>query len=339
MPKDSRQQLQTQLAVLVDKFYQHHDEYLRADYSEAQARTDFINPFFEALGWDVRNVRGLSRQQRDVMVEQGETHGRVDYVFRVDGRDVFYVEAKAPHVPLERVDVVMQAKSYAWHSRDVFVSAVTDFEEFRLYDATAKPDRKHPNAGLIFEYRYADYLKPRTLDDLWLLSREAVAAGSIDKLLKKSSVQARQRIPVDQAFLDDLSAWRERLAKAVFKAQPDLSPLDLNNIVQVFLDRLIFIRICEDRRIMASRQLEEVARNWEFSDQRVSITNDLNALFYEVNDRLNGEIFKPHACEKIDWDINAASPPCCAPTSSSIAKRRNATCARWTSPALCRVPT
>ena len=57
---------------------------------------------------------------------------------------------------------------------------------------------------------------------------------------------------------------------------------------------------------MAARQLEEVARNWEFSGKRVSITGDLNALFHDVNDRLNGEIFKPHACEKIDWDINAA---------------------------------
>jgi len=53
---------------------------------------------------------------------------------------VFFAEAKAPHVPLDRTDVIMQAKSYAWNSPDVFISAVTDFEEFRLYDTTAKPD-------------------------------------------------------------------------------------------------------------------------------------------------------------------------------------------------------
>ena len=307
MPQETtaNRQFEKQLALLVNKFAKHHDEYTRSDYSETEVRAEFIDPFFEALGWDLQNRAGHSPKTREVFREAGETHGRVDYVFRVDGRDVFYVEAKAPHVPLDRADVVMQAKSYAWHSRDVFIAAVTDFEEFRLYDATAKPDRKHPNAGLIFEYRYNDYLKPKTLDDLWLLSRGLVGAGSIDQLLKKSSVQARQRIPVDQAFLDDLSAWREQLAKAVFKANPDLSPADLNSIIQVFLDRLIFIRICEDRRIMDPRQLEEVARNWEFSGKRVSITNDLNALFHEVNERLNGEIFKPGHVEKIDWDINA----------------------------------
>lgn len=96
-----------------------------------------------------RTVVQLLRRS-EVIREKGETHGRVDYTFRLEGRTVFFVEEKAPHVPLDRVDVVMQAKSYAWHSRDVFLAAVTDFEEFHLYDATAKPDRKHPNAGLIF---------------------------------------------------------------------------------------------------------------------------------------------------------------------------------------------
>ena len=306
MPKDPRHQFEGQLAPLVDKFAKHHDEYLRPSYSETEVRAEFIDKLFEALGWDVYNEAGRSPKMREVFREAGETHGRVDYAFRIDGRDVFYVEAKAPHVPLDRADVVLQAKRYAWHSPNVFVAAVTDFEEFRLYDATARPDPKHPHAGLIFKHEYADYLQPKSLDDLWLLSRASVAARSIDQLLKKSSVQARQRIPVDQAFLDDLSEWREQLAKAVFKANPELSPADLNNVVQVFLDRLIFVRICEDRRIMAPRQLAEVAENWEFSGKRASITTDLNALFHDVNDRLNGEIFKPHLCEKIDWDINAA---------------------------------
>src|SRR4029078_6177675 len=106
---------------------------------------------------------------------------------------------------LDNVNVVMQAKSYAWNSRDVFICAITDFEEFRLYDATTKPDYKHPNTGLIFSYRYSDYLKSKALDDFWLLSHDAVNENSINKLLKKSSVQARQKIPVDQAFLNDLS--------------------------------------------------------------------------------------------------------------------------------------
>lgn len=302
----SRQQFESKLAALVEKFKRHHADYKRADYSEAQARLDFINPFFEALGWDVRNEAGLGPKEREVVVEQGQTTGRPDYNFRLEGRTVFFVEAKAPHVPIDRADVIMQAKSYAWSSQDVFVSAVTDFEEIRLYDASAKPDRKHPDVGLIFSYQYADYLKPKTLDDLWLLSREAVAAGSIDQLLKMSGIKARQKLPVDQAFLDDLTEWRERLAKAVYKSNPDMDVADLNSVVQVFLDRLIFIRIAEDRGILPPRGLEDIARAWEHSGKRRPLAPDLNALFHDVNRLLNGEIFKPHLCEKVNWDADSA---------------------------------
>ncbi|MCJ7708191.1 MAG: N-6 DNA methylase, partial [Anaerolineales bacterium] len=206
------------------------------------------------------------------------------------------------HVPIERTDVVMQAKSYAWNSRDVFLAAITDFEGFRLYDATPKPDRRHPDVGLIFAYRCGEYLQPKVLDDLWLLSLESVAGASIDRLLKRSTVLARQKIPVDQAFLDDLTGWREQLAKAVFKHEPEISVADLNSVVQVFLDRLIFLRLAEDRGILPPRGLEDIARAWEHSGKRRSIRDGLNDLFREVNLRLNGEIFKPHRAEKIDWD-------------------------------------
>jgi hypothetical protein len=305
MVDDSRRDFEKQLTALVDKFAKHHADYLRAEYSETEVRAEFIDQFFAALGWDVYNNAGRSPKTREVFREAGETHGRVDYVFRIESRDVFYVEAKAPHVALDRTDVVLQAKRYAWNSPNVFLAAVTDFQEFRLYDATGKPERKHPHAGLIFAYRYSDYLKPKALDDLWQLSREAVGTGSIDRLLKQSPIATRNRVPVDQAFLEDLSGWREQLAKAVFKTHPALSPADLNNIVQVFLDRLIFIRICEDRRILDPYQLSNIVAHWEYSGKRVSIAADLIGLFREINDRLNGEIFKPHRCEKMDWDSNA----------------------------------
>ena len=298
----ARDDFETHLKTLVDKFERHRADYLRPDYSEAQVRVDFINPFFEALGWDVQDHAALGRKERQVVVEKGETTGNPDYNFRHEGRTVFFVEAKAPHVPLDSTDVVMQAKTYAWNSPDVFLAAITDFEGFRLYDATPRPDRRHPDVGLIFAYRCGEYLQPKVLDDLWLLSLESVAGGSIDRLLKRSTVLARQKIPVDQAFLDDLTGWREQLAKAAYKNDPEMAVADLNSVVQVFLDRLIFLRLAEDRGILPPRGLEDITRAWEHSGKRRSIRDGLNDLFREVNLRLNGEIFKPHRAEKIDWD-------------------------------------
>src|SRR3990170_6031778 len=92
-----RRIFETRLAELVEKFERHRGTYVRADYPESQARLDFVDPFFEALGWDVRNEAGLGPAEREVVVEQGETAGRPDYNFRLDGHTVFFVEAKAPH--------------------------------------------------------------------------------------------------------------------------------------------------------------------------------------------------------------------------------------------------
>ena len=301
-----RQHFEAQLAELVDKFNRHRDRYMSPDYNETDVRAEFIDRFFEALGWDVYNRAGLGKYERDVAREVTEVSGRFDYQFQMHGRAMFIVEAKAPHVPLERTDVIMQAKKYAWNSKESSIVAVTDFEEFRLYDATLRPDSKHPDVGLIFAHKYATYLKPKVLDDLWLLSKEAVAAGAIEQLLKMSSVKQRERIPVDQAFLDDLTDWREKLAKAVFKIEPEIELADLNSVVQVFLDRLIFIRFAEDHGILPRRELEDVARIWERSGKQRSLVNDLNMLFHEVNYLLNGEIFKFHRCEKVDWDQEAA---------------------------------
>jgi hypothetical protein len=301
-----RQQFEAQVATLIAKFNQHRAHYLSTAYNETDVRAEFIDPLFEALGWDVSNRAGHGPHEKEVIRERSEISGRSDYQFQLNGRVMFIVEAKAPHVPLDRTDVIMQAKKYAWNSKETSIAAITDFEEFRLYDATVKPDPKHPEVGLIFAAKYTDYLKPKTADELWLLSKEAVAAGSIERLLKMSSVKQRERLPVDVAFLDDLTAWREKLAKAVYKLEPEIDPADLNSVVQVFLDRLIFIRFAEDHGILQKRGLEDVARLWERSGKQRSIVNDLNALFHEVNDLLNGEIFKPHQCEKIEWDAEAA---------------------------------
>ncbi|MBD2176008.1 hypothetical protein H6F42_03620 [Pseudanabaena sp. FACHB-1998] len=42
------------ISELVDRFQQNASEYRSATYNETQAKNDFIDPFFETLGWDIR---------------------------------------------------------------------------------------------------------------------------------------------------------------------------------------------------------------------------------------------------------------------------------------------
>ena len=54
---------------------------------------------------------------------------------------------------------------------------------------------------------------------------------------------------VDAAFLAEIEAWRDVLARNIALRNPDSRQRDLNFAVQRTIDRIIFLRICEDRGI------------------------------------------------------------------------------------------
>jgi len=298
----TKEAFQEKLLSFVQKFEKDKHHYLSKEYLEAQVRQDFIDPLFEALGWDIENKQGLSPFEREVILEKGETSGRPDYNFRIDGTTKFFIEAKAPSVALDNVNHILQAKTYAWSTKEVYFVILTDFEEFKLFDASLKPNPKYPNEGLIFDFKYADYLK--NIDKLYQLSKEEVEKGSLERLLPKDVKSKRLRIPVDRAFLEDMTTWREELAKDIHKRNSELDVKILNDVVQKLLDRIIFIRIAEDRKIRDPRELQEIVEVWRHEGKRKPLLTHLKDLFSEVNSDLNGDIFKPHACETIDIDSN-----------------------------------
>ncbi|MGB7350277.1 MAG: type I restriction endonuclease, partial [Candidatus Acidiferrales bacterium] len=259
---------------------------------------DFISPFFKALGWDMENEEGLPHHAREVVVEAGEdTRGRPDYGFRVSGQTKFFVEAKAPSEELDTAKHIIQAKTYAWNTKQVFFVVLTDFEEFRFYDASIQPDARKPDEGLLLKLKYTDYI-PK-LEKLWEFSKERVLAGSLEVMLPRDRRTQRLRIPVDTAFLDEMTGWREEMARNVYKNNPGLTARQLNEIVQRLLDRIVFIRIAEDRRVIEKNQLRDVVEEWKARGGKFHIFEWLNDLFHRINEDFNGEIFKPHLSEEI----------------------------------------
>ncbi|MGO9273049.1 MAG: Eco57I restriction-modification methylase domain-containing protein [Terriglobia bacterium] len=290
------------LRKLTAKFDADKTHYLSKDYLEAQARMDFITPFFKALGWDVENEAGLQHHDREVLVERGdmETTGRPDYSFRIAAQTKFFVEAKSPSEPLAHPRHILQAKAYVWNTKSVYFVILSNFQEFHFYDASAQPDPKRPDEGLLLSLRYSDYLA--NAEKLWEFSRERVAAGSLDALLPKIRRAPRLRKQVDDVFLDEMTGWREELAKNIHRNNPELTARQLNEVVQRLLDRIVFIRIAEDRRVLEYALLQRVVEDWEIHGGKFHIFEWLNDLFHKVNEDFNGEIFKPHLSEEIKVD-------------------------------------
>ncbi|MGH9727847.1 MAG: hypothetical protein ACRD33_03200 [Candidatus Acidiferrales bacterium] len=91
MPAATKESFARALEALVRKYEADRDTYLSSQYNEAQTRTQFISPLLDALGWDVRNEAGVPYNLCEVLEEKGETHGRPDYTFRINGQTKFFL--------------------------------------------------------------------------------------------------------------------------------------------------------------------------------------------------------------------------------------------------------
>src|SRR6266705_3006498 len=128
---------------LIERFERNRSAYKSEQYNEARLRIEFLNPFFEALGWDVNNRQGYAEAYKDVIYEDAIKIGGAtkapDYCFRIGGTRKFFVEAKKPAVNLKDAsDPAFQLRRYAWSAK-LPLSILTDFEELAIYDCRVEP--------------------------------------------------------------------------------------------------------------------------------------------------------------------------------------------------------
>jgi hypothetical protein len=275
-------QARASIAELVEKFSNGYDSYKRPDYNEAQVRIEFIDKFFGALGWNVSDSQEVSVEDRVAVQQDGMRMVKhPDYGFRVGRNTRFYVEAKKPAVNLKQDrEPAFQVRRYGW-SAHLPISILTDFEECMVYDCRFEPKDGDPaNTAILRVYRYDDYLNK--WDEIWdLLSKDAVQGGALERLTEGD---VRGAILVDEAFLRDMEGWRTLLAKDIHLFNRHLTPRQLNIAVQSTLDRLIFLRICEDRQIEPVNHLKRVA-------QRAEIYEELKLVFQQADTKYNSGLF------------------------------------------------
>ena len=258
----TEEEAKQKLGELVARFRTNIDVYKRSAYKEAQVRCEFIDPFFEALGWDVSNKQGFAEQYKEVVLEDTIKVGRStrapDYSFRIGSQRKFFVEAKKPAVNIkDDVSPSYQLRRYAWSAK-LPLSIVTDFEEFSVFNCQMKPNQNDKvGIGRIAYYTFDEYIDK--FDDIYdIFSKEAVLKGSFDRYAQ-STKGKKGTAEVDREFLKEIESWREILAKNIALRNPDVSIYELNYAVQKLLDRIIFLRICEDRGIEPYGQLQTQA--------------------------------------------------------------------------------
>ena len=274
-----KESFKAKLKILVENFSNNIESYKKGEFNETQTRIQFIDPFFKALGWDVSNEQGYAEQYKEVVHEDRvNVKGKPkapDYSFRIGGQRKFFVEAKKPSVNIkDDIAPSFQIRRYSWSGK-LPISILTDFEEFAVFDTTTPPKLSDKaSTGRTDYFTFREYLEKA--DWLWdTFSREAVLKGSFDKYIK---TEKRGKNTVDKAFLAEIEGWRELLAKDIAKQNNTISLVDLNFAVQQIIDRIIFLRIAEDRGIEPYETLKNLithsnsyaglVKHWKYAHDR-----------------------------------------------------------------------
>lgn len=246
------------LLALVDTFGRNLESYLDPDYKETELRREFLDPLFAALGWDIDNTAGYAEAYKDVIHEEtlkvsGVAATAPDYSFRIGGTRKFFVEAKKPSVKIKDDPApAAQLRRYSFSAK-LPLGVVTDFHEFAIYDTRQRPrENDKASAGRIFYCTFDQYAEK--WDEIAaIFSKDAVLRGSFDKYAATSKGK-RGTSEFDDEFLADMEHWRDLLARNL-ALRNTLTERELNFAVQRVLDRVIFLRIAEDRGIEPYGQL------------------------------------------------------------------------------------
>jgi adenine-specific DNA-methyltransferase len=213
---DSFEQAWSTAKALSKAFLENKSYYVESgSYQEAEARADFIDKFFVALGWDVSHDRQRDPYRQEVKIEK--THkrssGRADYAFSLAPffqRVRFFVEAKRPQHDILTPDNCFQTIRYGWPQKVPFC-VLTDFNNIHILDTRFRPNISSAASRAVKSWNCRELSdRDKFAEIYWLLSREAVAEE---------------------------------------RADPELSSEYLTESVQRTLDRLIFMRFLEDKAI------------------------------------------------------------------------------------------
>ena len=275
------------LRQLVDLFASNIAQYKSVDYDESNVRVDFFDKFFELLDWDVRNEQGFTETHREVIrefkIKKFDGQKVPDYCFRINPSQ-FFVEAKKPSVNIkDNAESAIQLRRYAYTAK-LPLSILTDFEEFAVYDTRIKINKTdQASTARIFYCTFNEY--EQHFDYIYnLFSKVAIQKGSFEHYVTEHK-KAKGVSEVDKEFLSFIEGWRIELAKNIATNNPELSIYDLNIAVQKMIDRILFLRIAEDKGIESYGILQK-------ESQKSSVYKRLNRIFSEADEKYNAGLFK-----------------------------------------------
>ena len=121
-----------------------------------------------------------------------------------------------------------------------------------------------------------------------MISRDNVYCGQYDEFIKSNfQNDTRYSTEIDETFLKQINEWRLKIGTYLYENKEDYKNISvLNDTVQDFINQIIFLRICEDRKLPLYMKLYETV------EDRASLQEVLTTVFKETDKRYNSGLFK-----------------------------------------------
>lgn len=269
--------------------------------NEAQVRASLVVPFFhDALGWDTENPDQFK-------YEKPIAGKRADIIACIDGISQFVIEVKSlRHEIFDKPDYYQQAIQYA-DGLEKNYAILTNFKEFVILRTDFRPmadnwlslevdrftiDQLSHDLGLLALFHH----------DVWQDHKEELAA-----LDRKFAESYQRRKPINDRLLELFVDWRSSCLGWLKKNKPRLlersSAEALEEEVQRYLDRLVFITSCEDREIEDNRIRQFVPRYK--STLRLEghvVTRGIRGVFEHYYRRYDSDLFEKGAADNFEFD-------------------------------------
>lgn len=297
------QDIKSKIHALVQKYEQGKDVYRTSRFNETQVRNEFLDPLFEILGWDIRNNAGKNTNEREVLLEEplkanAASHTKKpDYTFRLFGERKFFLEAKKPCVRIEREDdPAKQVRRYGF-TAGLKISVLSNFEHLYIYDTSYPVEQNDTRVkAIVREYKYTDY--EDAAEELWkYLGKESVYSGHFDEVWSEIEANVNHKT-VDELFLQQINDWRLMLGKEILHSNPEIEMEELGDVVQSYINKILFLRVCEDRNIETYQTLLEIADH--------NSHQELIAKFKAADIRYNSGLFKEKLSDEVIGNVSSS---------------------------------
>jgi hypothetical protein len=296
-------EIKNKIHTLVQKYEQGKEGYRTSRFNETQVRNEFLDPLFEILGWDIRNTAGKNTNEREVLLEEplkanAASHTKKpDYTFRLFGERKFFLEAKKPCVHIEREDdPAKQVRRYGF-TAGLKISVLSNFEHLYIYD-TSYPVKQNDTRvkAIVREYKYTDY-EDAAEELLEYLGKNSVYSGHFDEVWSEIEANVNHK-SVDELFLQQINNWRLMLGKEILNCNPEIEMEELGDVVQSYINKILFLRVCEDRNIETYQSLLQIADHNSYQE--------LIAKFKAADSRYNSGLFEEKLSAEIIGNVSSS---------------------------------